>query len=231
MYGSAVATKCPLCIYNLDPSTPLSKQLAGSWRTLQSPEQCCRFSRNIGNVTPKIIYFYSQKKYLQDESIQKKKWTKTSLVQSCTRLGGYPSRTTPRIVIVCVSVVFFWLCPPCNRLFLYYGWLGDCKSSDQVCWRCQNLSDCPLSEFGMMLHPFLTSPAFCLRFVQFYAIRIVMLLTHRIIVTLCVPTCFNYCSVIWLMLPWPWRFSFVVVWSFYRRASQLISTFPFNAIS
>ena len=34
-------------------------------------EQCCRFSRNIAQVTPKIMYFYYQKIYLQDQSIQK----------------------------------------------------------------------------------------------------------------------------------------------------------------
>ena len=34
-------------------------------------EQCCRFSRNIAEVTPEIIYFYYQQIYLQDESIHK----------------------------------------------------------------------------------------------------------------------------------------------------------------
>ena len=32
---------------------------------------CCRFSRNIAQVTPKNNYFYYQKHYLQDQSIQK----------------------------------------------------------------------------------------------------------------------------------------------------------------
>ena len=34
-------------------------------------DQCCRFSRNTAKVTPKIIYFYYPKMYLQDRSIQK----------------------------------------------------------------------------------------------------------------------------------------------------------------
>ena len=33
--------------------------------------QCCRVSRNIASVAPKSIYFYYQKIYLQDQSIQK----------------------------------------------------------------------------------------------------------------------------------------------------------------
>ena len=38
---------------------------------VSSRSQCCRFSRNIAQVTPKIINFYYQKIYLQDGSIQK----------------------------------------------------------------------------------------------------------------------------------------------------------------
>ena len=33
--------------------------------------QCCRFSRSIAEVTPKIIYFHYQKIYLWDQNIQK----------------------------------------------------------------------------------------------------------------------------------------------------------------
>ena len=45
---------------------PLSIQMLVSFW-----EQCCRFSRNIAQVTPKIIYFYYQRIFLHDESIQK----------------------------------------------------------------------------------------------------------------------------------------------------------------
>ena len=34
-------------------------------------DHCFRFSRNIAYVTPKNIYFYYQKNYLYDQSIQK----------------------------------------------------------------------------------------------------------------------------------------------------------------
>ena len=34
--------------------------------------QCCRFSRNIAEVTPKINYLYHPKNNLQDQSIQKR---------------------------------------------------------------------------------------------------------------------------------------------------------------
>ena len=48
-------------------------------------EQWCRFSRNIAEVTPKIIYFYYQKIYIQDKSIQKINYLilkKTSLLMN-----------------------------------------------------------------------------------------------------------------------------------------------------
>ena len=50
-----------------------------------SEHQCCRFSRNTAKVTPKIIYFYYQKIYLQDQSIQKINYLilkKTSLLNT-----------------------------------------------------------------------------------------------------------------------------------------------------
>ena len=50
--------------------------------------QCCRFSRNTAQVTPKIIYFYYQKIYLHDQSIQKINnliLKKTSLLQTKTK--------------------------------------------------------------------------------------------------------------------------------------------------
>ena len=37
-------------------------------------DQSCRLSRNIAQVTPKIIYFYYQKIHLQDQSMQKIKY-------------------------------------------------------------------------------------------------------------------------------------------------------------
>ena len=37
----------------------------------RNKHQWCRFSGNIASVTPKTIHFYYQKKYLQDQGIQK----------------------------------------------------------------------------------------------------------------------------------------------------------------
>ena len=56
-----------------DPSAPF--KLSPPHQPLSSrgrvpANQCCRFSRNIAQVTPKIIYFYYQKICLQDESIR-----------------------------------------------------------------------------------------------------------------------------------------------------------------
>ena len=67
----------------------------------------CRFSRNIGLVTPKIIYFYYQKIYFQDKSIQKKIYLilkKTSLVTPIPHLDS-TQRDLRQTVCICGTIL------------------------------------------------------------------------------------------------------------------------------